>query len=308
MNGFWEAWRKDIIRGTALFCGVIGIWMLGRYFVGRVRQGVTRRLPMALRDLRNEFDGDPDAGPRVAGGTWTYRAKVAPKQWLWIRDTRGSVTVEPANGAFVEVRAVKSFRWSSDTGAVRLVAQPYAGGIVVCALWPGGDSRCGPAEDGYEMHGTHRNDVVVDFTVRLPANVRLGASTMVGDVRVSGGRGPLVLHTVSGEVDAATSQGPVTAHSMNGSVRVRVDAFGDTGAVSLKTVNGSVTAELPSWLDAQVSAKTINGSITTDYPLPVNGKFMGHDIEGTLGRGGREVRLETVNGSIRLNKAPQGAR
>ena len=307
MGGFWQTWRKEIIRGIVLFCGVLGIWMLARYFIGQVRQGVTARLPVALRDLRNEFDGDPGAGPRIAGGTWTYRAKVAPKHWIWIRNTRGSVTVEPAKGDFVEISAAKSFR-SSDTGAVRLMAEPYEGGVAVCAVWPGGDSRCGPQQGDYEMHGTHRNDVVVDFTVRLPANVRLGASTMVGDVRATGARAPLVLHTVSGEVDAATAQGPVQASSMNGGVRVRIDAFGDTGAVSLKTINGSVTAELPARLDAQVSAKTINGSIATDYGLAVNGKFMSHDIEGTLGRGGREVHLETVNGSIHLHRAPQDAR
>jgi hypothetical protein len=307
MSGFWETWRKEIIRGTALFCGVLGIWMLARYFMGRVREGVTARLPMALRDLRNEWDAGSDAGPRIAGGTWSYRAKVAPKQWVWIRDTRGSVTVEPAKGDLVEISATKSYR-SSDTGGVRLVAEPYAGGVAVCALWPGRGSRCGPQEDDYEMHGPHRNDVVVDFTVRLPANVRLGASTMVGDLRVTGGRAPLVLHTVSGEVDAVTAVGPVEATALNGSVRVRVDAFGDTGAVTLKTLNGSVTAELPPWLDAHVSAKTINGSIATDYGLAVNGKFTGHDVDATLGRGGREVRLETVNGSIHLHKAPQGAR
>jgi len=307
MSGFWEAWRKEIIRGTALFCGVLCIWLVGRHLVGRVRQGVSERLPMALRDLRNEFDAGPDAGPRIAGATWSYRAKVAPKQWVWIRNTRGSVTVEPAKGDFVEISATKSYR-SSDTGGVRLVAEPYAGGVAVCALWPGGDSRCGPEEDHYQMHGTHRNDVAVDFTVRLPANVRLGASTMVGDLRVTGGRAPLVLHTVSGEVDAVTAQGPVKATSMNGSVRVRIDAFGDTGAVSLKTINGSVTAELPPRLDAQVSAKTINGSIATDFGLMVNGKFMSHDIAATLGRGGREVSLETVNGSIHLHKAPQDPR
>ena len=307
MGAFWRAWRKEIIRGVALFCGVLCLWLLGSYFVRRVHEGVTRRLPMALRDLRNEFDAGSDAGPRIAGATWSYRTKVAPKQWVWIRNTRGSVTVEPAKGDFVEISAAKSYR-SSDTGSVRLVAEPYAGGVAVCALWPGGDSQCGPEEHGYEMHGPRRNDVVVDFTVRLPANVRLGASTMVGDMRVTGARGPLVLHTVSGEVDAVTAQGPVKATSMNGSVRVRIDAFGDTGAVSLKTINGSVTAELPPRLDAQVSAKTINGSIATDYGLTVNGKFMSHDIEGTLGRGGREVSLETVNGSIHLHKASQGPR
>jgi len=307
MSGFWETWRKEIIRGAVLFCGILCIWLVGRYFATRMRQRFTEGLPVALRDLRNEFDGGSEGGPRIPGGTWTYRAKVAPKQWLWIRNTRGSVTVEPAKGNLVEISATKSYR-TSDTASVRLVAEPYAGGVTVCALWPGGDSHCGPQDDGYEMHGSHGNDVSVDFTVRLPANVRLGASTMMGDLRVSGARAPMVLHTVSGEVDAATSQGPVTVTSLNGSVRVRMDAFGDTGAVSVKTINGSVTAELPPQLDARVSAKTINGSIATDYGLAVNGKFTSHDVEGTLGRGGREVHLETVNGSIHLHKAPQGAR
>jgi Putative adhesin len=307
MGAFWQTWRKEIIRGVALFCGVLCLWLLGSYFVRRVHEGVTRRLPMALRDLRNELDAGSDAGPRIAGATWSYRAKVAPKQWVWIRNTRGSVTVEAAKGDFVEISAAKSYR-SSDTSSVRLVAEPYAGGVAVCALWAGGDQQCGPEDHGYEMHGPHRNDVIVDFTVRLPNNVRLGASTMVGDVRVTGARAPLVLHTVSGDVDAVTAQGPVKATSMNGGVRVRIDAFGDTGAVTLKTINGSVTAELPPRLDAQVSAKTINGSIATDYGLTVNGKFMSHDIEGTLGRGGREVSLETVNGSIHLHKASQDPR
>src|SRR5207244_5103599 len=153
MSGFWEAWRKEIIRGTALFCGVLCIWLVGRHLVGRVRQGVSERLPMALRDLRNEFDAGPDAGPRIAGPTWSYRAKVTPRQWVWIRNTRGSVTVEPAKGDFVEISAAKSYR-SSDTGGVRLVAEPYAGGAAVWAWWPGRDRRSYPAASTYPAPGS----------------------------------------------------------------------------------------------------------------------------------------------------------
>ncbi len=136
-----------------------------------------------------------------------------------------------------------------------------------------------------------------------PRSASLGATTVVGDVHVTGARGPLVIHTMSGDVDVATAKGPVKAESMNGDVRVRVEAFGDTGGVSATTINGSVTAELPAQLDAQVEAKTVNGSITTDYPLTVNGRFTGRNVKETLGRGGREVHLETVNGSIKLKKA-----
>src|SRR5205085_10831565 len=110
MSGFWDTWRKEIIRGTALFCGVLCVWIVARHLVIRVRQDVTNRLPMALRDLRNEFDPGSDAAPRPPGGTWTYRAKVAPTPWVSTRDTRGPVTAEPAKGEQVDTTALQSFR------------------------------------------------------------------------------------------------------------------------------------------------------------------------------------------------------
>ncbi len=291
MSAFWDTWRKEIIRGSALFCAVLAIGLFVHYAAGRVRNGVMNELPTALRDLRSEFGRD-DGGPgRLTGASWTYRSKLPAKQWVWIRNTRGSVTVEPAKGDSLQVSAVKTYR-SSDTASVRLVAVPYQGGVAVCALW-GNDSACAPGHQDIELRGRRHNDVAVDFTVRLPRTAGLGAMTMVGDVHVTGARGPLV----------TTAKGPVKAESMNGDVRIRVEAFGDTGGVSARTINGSLTAELPAQLDAQVEANTVNGSITTDYPLTVNGQFTGRHVKGTLGRGGRDVHLETVNGSIKMKRA-----
>src|SRR2546425_756510 len=216
VSAFWDTWRKEIIRGTALFCAVLVIGFAVHAAHRAVHEKVMN-LPVALRDLRDEFARD-DGGPgRSTAATWTYRSKLRANKWVWIRNTRGSVTVEPAKGDSLQVSAVKTYR-SSDTA--------------------------------------------------------------------------------SGDVDVVTAKGAVKAESVNGDVRVRVEAFGDTGGVSATTINGSVNAELPAQLDANVEAKTVNGSISTDYPLTVNGKFAGRNIKGTLGRGGREVRLETVNGSI----------
>ena len=300
MSTFWDTWRKEIIRGAALSCAVLVIGFAAHAAHRMLHEKVTN-LPVALRDLRSEFTRD-DGGPgRSTATTWTYRSKLGTKQWVWIRNTRGSVTVEPARGDSLEVSAVKTYR-SSDSASVRLLAVPYDGGIAVCAVWDS-DRGCAPGNGEIEMRRRRHNDVAVDFTVRLPRGAGLGAITMVGDVHVTGARGPLVVHTVSGDVDVVTAKGPVKAGSVNGDVRVRVEALGDTGGVSATTINGSLTAELPAQLDAEVEAKTVNGSITTDYPLTVNGKFLGRNVKGTLGRGGREVHLETVNGSIRMKKA-----
>lgn len=316
MNEFWHAWRKEIIRGTALFCGVLGVFFLGRSLMHRVKEGVTHGAAFtALRDLRGELAdaqgqlegarGDIEAAandaPRVAAGGWAYRAKVAPGQWVWIRNVRGSIKVEPTKGSTVEIRAVKTTHTPSDSGTVRVVAEPYDGGLAVCAVWNGESTHCGPKGEEYKMRGQH-NDVTVDFTVLLPARVRLGASTVLGDVHVRGAQAPLSLRTVSGAVDAATTRGPVDVRSFNGGVRVRVEGFADTGAVDVQTVNGAVMAELPATLDADVHAQTTNGSISTEYGLPVHGQFVGQSVMGTLGRGGRQVTLKTINGAVQLNK------
>jgi len=306
MRAFWETWRTEIIRGATLFCVVLAIGLSVRYLVARARERVVNRLPEALREIRGEFDSDAESGPRTTGATWTYRAKVAPKHGLWIRNTRGSVIVEGGRGDSVQISAVKSYR-SSDTASVRLVAVPSDAGLTVCAVWPGSPEGCTPDED-FKAGRTRGSDITVDFKVRLPRGVRLDARTVIGDVHVAGATAPLHVHTVSGDIDVETTEGPVTIASVNGGVHARILGFADTGGVSITTVNGSVTSELPPVLDADVDAHTINGSIFTDYALPVSGKFTTHSLKGTVGRGGREVRVTTVNGSIQLKKAPLAAR
>lgn len=307
MRSFWETWRTEIIRGATLFCVVLAVGLTARYLVARARERVVNKLPEALRELRGDFGPDAGGGgPRTTGATWTVHSKLTPKHALWIRNIRGSVTVEPAKGDSVLIEAVKSYG-SSDTAGVRLMAVPSDAGLAVCALWPGTSSACTP-EGEYKSRGTGRSDVAVDFTVRLPRGVRLDANTVFGDVHVAGASAPLKIRTVSGDVDVETAQGPVTVGSVNGDVRARVRGFADTGAVSITTVNGSATLEMPPALDADIEAHTINGSISTEYPLNVTGKFTTHALKGTLGRGGRDVHITTVNGSITLKKASLATR
>ena len=124
MSAVRDIWRKEIIRGAALFCAVLAIGFVVHAAHRMVHEKVMS-LPVALRDLRSEFARD-DGGPgRSTAATWTYRSKLGAKQWVWIRNTRGSVTVEPAKGDSLQVSAVKTYR-SSDSSSVRLVAVPFA--------------------------------------------------------------------------------------------------------------------------------------------------------------------------------------
>jgi DUF4097 and DUF4098 domain-containing protein YvlB len=89
---------------------------------------------------------------------------------------------------------------------------------------------------------------------------------------------------------------------VNGSINVRMDSLPGSGDLDYSTVNGSVTAMLPASLSAVLDMETVNGSISSDFPLTVSGKLSPRHIRATIGSGGREVRLHTVNGSVELRK------
>ena len=84
---------------------------------------------------------------------------------------------------------------------------------------------------------------------------------------------------------------------------VRMSSLSRDGDMRFHTVNGDVTVETPSSLDARVSLSTLHGSISSDYPVQLSGRFGPRRASGTIGKGGREIDMETVNGSIELRKA-----
>jgi DUF4097 and DUF4098 domain-containing protein YvlB len=47
----------------------------------------------------------------------------------------------------------------------------------------------------------------------------------------------------------------------------------------------------------------VNGEITSDFPITVQGRVSPRELKGTIGKGGRKLELETVNGDITLKKA-----
>lgn len=300
MNGkeLWRRWRHDIVRSTVIFGVVVGV---GLAILSMVNRGRAR-----LSDLQRTFDGNFNARDRQHAEPWVYTATLPAKATVWLRDINGDISVEPAEGQTVEVRADRSFRHAS-TDSVRLLTSVTDSGLTVCAVWPSASTACGP--DGhYKTEGMrHGNDVAVSFTVRLPRGIGLDASTVNGDIDVRGAAAPVGATTVNGDVSVETGLGPVRAVTVNGDVNATMDRLAPSGDVKVTTVRGDVTLRLPDDLDAVVSGHTVTGDITSEFPLSVTGKFASHSLLGTLGRGGRRVQIETVAGDIDLRKVTAGA-
>jgi Putative adhesin len=242
------------------------------------------------------------AGAERQTEEFQWRGRLAAGQAIEIKGVNGDVDAAPASGDEVEVSAVKSAR-RSDPAQVKIEVLPHAGGVTVCVVYPavsGKANECAPGEGG-RMNSSN-NDVAVRFSVRVPRGVRFVGRTVNGDVSAEALEEDVEAYTVNGGVRVAT-RGNARAQTVNGSITAALGRADWRGSVSFETVNGGITLELPDDLNADVKGETVNGSIETDFPLAVKGKFSSRRLSGTIGSGGRELRLETVNGSIRLKKA-----
>jgi DUF4097 and DUF4098 domain-containing protein YvlB len=149
---------------------------------------------------------------------------------------------------------------------------------------------------------THDNDVQVDFEVRVPAGVRLIARTVNGEVEAEDLASPVDAATVNGSVRVSTS-GYASAATVNGSIAATLGEAAWTEPLSFNTVNGAIRLTLPTGLDADVRAETLNGVIHSDFPVTVRGKINKRRLQGSIGKGGHRLDLETVNGNISLRQS-----
>jgi DUF4097 and DUF4098 domain-containing protein YvlB len=252
---------------------------------------------------------------------WTWQGRVDAGRWFRLSNVNGAVSIDPSSDNQVHVRAEKNPGRDGNIRDVRFAVIQSGGDVRICALTYEND-RCD--EDGLHSSGDHerrRNrNVSVKFTVQVPRGVRVGAgtvngamsvrgvgsevraSTVNGALEVSDAGGQVTANTVNGSVRVTTSAGPVNASTVNGSITARMGTLSRDGDMKFSTVNGGITVETPSSLDANVSLDTMHGGISSDFPVQITGKFGPRHAEGTIGRGGRRISMNTVNGSVELRK------
>jgi len=299
---FLRTWRREIIRGGVLFSLVVAAGLFIRNASHRIH------VPESLGALGSFGDfnwGDGDGGNlfghgREVGDPWEYRALLKPSQHVWIRNTNGPIDVVAGTGDSLVVQVEKSWRMS-DPQSVQLVPVLTERGVTICAMWEAREQRCNEGGD-YHLNGVKKNDVAVRFTVQLPRNVPIDASTVNGGLEIDGVSAPVEAATVNGRIGVNTSTGPVQATTVNGSIEANMQAL-TSGDVELTTVNGSVSAGLPPHINATIDAETVNGRVQTDFPVKIIGKLSTRHLRGTIGSGGPKLKLVTVNGSITLHEA-----
>jgi hypothetical protein len=261
---------------------------------------------------------------------FVWSARIGDGGTLTIKNIVGGISITEASGDRVEVRAEKKMRGRGDPGDIAFDVQETSSGATICTVYRG-ESAC---DEG----GFNNTRFSVRYTVAMPRGLRLRASTGNGDLsvekagaevelrtgnggvhigqtegrvvastgngdlEVEGARGPVRASTGNGRIFVSTSAGPVSANTGNGDIDVRMQSLSAGGDMEFRSGSGAVRVTLPADFNGDVDASTGSGDLHTDFAIRLIGRLDPQHMRGTIGTGGRMLRLSTGNGRLEIRK------
>jgi hypothetical protein len=269
--------------------------------------------------------------------TFTWAEAVARGNWFRFVAPMGDITVTQGGGDRVQVRARKvPGRGRIDD--IGFTVTRSGDEVIICAVYEDDDDCDDRGYRGRNRNNSSRSRVRLDVTIQIPAGIKAHAQSGNGDVSVTGGTDEVIARSGNGEVrvdgsggevvaasgngevtvrnargvvNAAsgngdvtvnTSRGPVTATSGNGDLTVDMDTLSGDDNMEFSTGNGRIRVTLPANFAGEIDASSGNGSVETDFAIQVTGRISRTRLRGTIGQGGRRVRLTTGNGQIELRR------
>ncbi|NUQ13266.1 MAG: DUF4097 family beta strand repeat protein [Gemmatimonadaceae bacterium] len=265
---------------------------------------------------------------------------IARGEWFRFFSPIGDITVNEGTGTQLELRAEKILR-NGRAEEIGFKVRRSGDGVVICAVFEDGDecTEDGVRSDRrWSSRGRNRRPPSLNVTIRVPAGVRVQVQSGNGDVSVTGAlaelvarsgngrvrvsgtageveassgngevtvdgvRGPVIANSGNGDVRVRAVQGPVSARSGNGDLIVTMTELRVADDMDFTTGNGRIELAVPADFSADIDASTGNGSIRTDFPIQVSGRISKTRLRGTIGQGGRRLRLVTGNGEIEIRR------
>ena len=274
---------------------------------------------MPLANSDDDFDM-PVHDQETIRKTYTMAAGNAHKS-LIVDNIFGSIQVTAIDGDQVQLVVNKTLRAESQSKldlARKEVTLDVTDQPDLLKLYVNGPFRCDCNDgcDGNRYHGdrdeTYR--VKMDFELQVPRNIDVELRTVnSGQIVVKGVTGEFLVRNVNGTVDMTDVAGSGTARSVNGHVKVAFREAPKENS-SFGSINGVIELSFPKTLSADFRFKTFNGGVYTDFPvtaLPVRAVEEQHEGSkvvirsdrysgGRIGAGGPEIKVDTLNGDIRI--------
>jgi DUF4097 and DUF4098 domain-containing protein YvlB len=278
-------------------------------------------------------------GP-VDAATFDWSGVVPAGAVVRIADADGNISVAPGSGNAVQVHGSRTHVLS---GGRALVFEVVKSGndVTICARHPSGECTSEGEHGGRVRMTQVGHSPAADFTVQLPAGVKLAASTSDGrvdirdagadvvaktgdgeirvvgaagtvdahsgdgDITLEGVKGEVSAHTGDGHIRVTTASGPLNLTSGDGDIEVHVASLSDGQSLTAHTGDGNVTLYVPANFTGSVEATTGDGRLESDFPVTTTGRLNAHHLEGTIGNASEHaarVSVSTGDGNVLLKQ------
>ena len=227
---------------------------------------------------------------------------LSPTGRVSLENINGGVHIKVWDQASVQVDAVKKAHRRDRLAEAKIEVNATEEIIRIKTEYPNENQNFRSDERRYE------NPATVDYTLTVPRKAVLESIELVnGSIDIDGVEGNVKASSINGKLIARGLAGEARLSTINGPLHATFTQLNDAKAISLGSVNGSVTLIIPSNANASIRAGTVHGGISSDFGLKVkHGEYVGHSMDGQIGTGGPRIRLENVNGGIKVSHAQDG--
>ncbi|MBD2715254.1 DUF4097 family beta strand repeat protein [Microvirga sp. STR05] len=205
----------------------------------------------------------------------------------------GGIVVRGWSGSTVRVRA----RVQGQSGTLE-AARAVAAAVQISST--GNTLRASRANGSLEDWG-------VSYEVFVPTQTSLALTATNGSIRLENVQGTITFETTNGSVELAGVGGDVRGKTTNGRLNVAFTGAAWAGpGLDVKTTNGGATCQLPASYAGILVARTSHGRVTASLVPAVRKLLQAHSLTATFGKGGPQLRVSTVNGSIAVKQEGAG--
>jgi len=221
---------------------------------------------------------------------------------VMLENINGGVQIKVWDRAAVQLDAVKKAYRRERLAEVKIEVNSTEESIGIKTEYPYENLNFRSGEGRYE------NPATVEYSLTVPRKAMLESIELVnGSLDIDGVEGNVKASSVNGRVTTRGLAGDARLSTVNGALQAIFTQFDDSKAISLASVNGNVTLVISSNANVSIRAGTVHGGISSDFGLTVkHGEYVGHSLDGQIGTGGPKVKLNNVNGSIKISRAQDG--
>ncbi|MFN7974393.1 MAG: DUF4097 family beta strand repeat-containing protein [Acidobacteriota bacterium] len=216
---------------------------------------------------------------------------IAANGRISVDNVNGNVTLEAWDRSEVSIEATKSGKTDAEIKGLEIHVEAKPDWIDIETRYP---------QSGW--FGSSGGSV--DYVIKMPAGLTVDTVQLVnGNLVMHGITGTTKAESVNGTITVADLSGDASLETVNGTIDAGFARIDRGQSLAFESVNGSINIHVPASADADVSVETVNGRVSQDLGLDEDkGQFVGSTVKGRLGSGGARLSIETVNGSVTLER------